>query len=443
MLWQRTLGKAEPDSIFSVQSISKTYSAVAIMASVADGTVDLDVPVSKYLPDFSVNSRFEDNPEQQITLRRLLSHTAGFTHEAPVGNNVNAVSPSFDAHVESISDTWLRYPVGARYSYSNLGLDLAAFVVQEASGIPFEEFVRSRLFLPLGLETSFVDTPEHNGNCKACISGNESAFSGLPDYIPLTASGGVRTTIGEAADFVRFFLNMGSTPGGVVLAPEKIHEMYRPHSAFSMRVFDLKEVYYGLGIYSFPEADTYAVGHDGGGFGYRASMKWYPEYGIGYALLMNSRDGEEEVWNVAWQLLEKLIETGEFERHPIGGVMSFDEFYASTPEEVESEAVAGEPVETLIAEITDWEDYAGTYRPAFGGGFELADPDGAPWGLIKVLAEDNLPHISTHSGDPVLLIKHKPGLFFSHPSGEALDFRGDQLTWRNIPLELIGRTTDG
>lgn len=75
------------DTLFSVQSMSKLFTATAVMRTVAAGRLDLDAPITTYLPGFTVHSAFEEHPEQKITLRMLLSHTAGFTHEAPVGNN--------------------------------------------------------------------------------------------------------------------------------------------------------------------------------------------------------------------------------------------------------------------------------------------------------------------------------------------------------------------
>lgn len=75
------------DTLFSVQSMSKLFTATAVMRTVAAGRLDLDAPITTYLPGFTVHSAFEEHPERKITLRMLLSHTAGFTHEAPVGNN--------------------------------------------------------------------------------------------------------------------------------------------------------------------------------------------------------------------------------------------------------------------------------------------------------------------------------------------------------------------
>ena len=87
----------------------------------------------------------------------LLSHTAGFTHEAPVGNNNELDPGEFDAHVRSISDTWLRFPVGTGYAYSNLGIDLAGYILERVEGKPFAEVMRDSLLEPLGMDRSTFD----------------------------------------------------------------------------------------------------------------------------------------------------------------------------------------------------------------------------------------------------------------------------------------------
>ena len=123
-----------PDTIFKVQSMSKLFTATAIMVAVQAGRLDLDVPITTYLPEFTVHSAFEEHPERKITLRMLLSHTAGFTHEAPIGNNNELDPGDFEAHVRSISDTWLRFPVGTGEAYSNLGIDLAGYILERVYG---------------------------------------------------------------------------------------------------------------------------------------------------------------------------------------------------------------------------------------------------------------------------------------------------------------------
>jgi CubicO group peptidase (beta-lactamase class C family) len=118
----KKVGSAEPvttETMFGVQSISKLYTATAAMLAVHDGLVELDVPITTYLPEFAVRSKFEAHPERCMTLRHLLSHTAGFTHEAPVGNNYLVGRASFAAHCRSIATTWLRFPVGHHHEYSS------------------------------------------------------------------------------------------------------------------------------------------------------------------------------------------------------------------------------------------------------------------------------------------------------------------------------------
>jgi CubicO group peptidase (beta-lactamase class C family) len=141
ILWQESFGYTDwdrqtpiaPNTIFSLQSMSKSFTATAAMFAAQDGLVDLDAPITTYLPDFHVHSIFEEHPEQKMTLRILLSHTAGFPHDTSYGNNNDNSPYSFEKHIASISDTWLMFPVGTRYSYSNEGIDLAGYILQVRS----------------------------------------------------------------------------------------------------------------------------------------------------------------------------------------------------------------------------------------------------------------------------------------------------------------------
>jgi CubicO group peptidase (beta-lactamase class C family) len=86
-----------------------------------------------------------------------LSHTAGFTPEAPIGNNDELDVGDFDEHVLSISDTWLRSPVGSGYAYSNLGIELARYILERAYDKSFPALMRDTLLGPLGMTNSTFD----------------------------------------------------------------------------------------------------------------------------------------------------------------------------------------------------------------------------------------------------------------------------------------------
>lgn len=104
ILWEEGFGYSDwdhripvtPNTLFSIQSMSKSFTATATMFAAQDRLVDLDVPITTYLPDFHVNSIFEEHPEQKITMRMLLSHTAGFVHEAPIGGNSDLPGHTFE-----------------------------------------------------------------------------------------------------------------------------------------------------------------------------------------------------------------------------------------------------------------------------------------------------------------------------------------------------------
>jgi CubicO group peptidase (beta-lactamase class C family) len=200
---------------FSIQSCTKMYTATAVMLAVQDGLVDLDEPITAYLQEFAVQSRFETAPERRITLRHLLSHTAGFTHEAPLGNNYEVSDESFEEHCQSISRTWLRFPVGHHYEYSNLGIDLAGYILQRRAGVPFEAFVDDRLLRPLGLDRTTLDrrvaaagTDRADGHTPRPGGGLQPVL-GAQARIPMVAAGGCYTSVVDACRFMQLHLTGG------------------------------------------------------------------------------------------------------------------------------------------------------------------------------------------------------------------------------------------
>jgi CubicO group peptidase (beta-lactamase class C family) len=275
-------GRKQPigtSTIFSVQSASKMYTATAVMLAVQQGLVDLDEPIIRYLPEFTVKSRFESNPERKITLRHLLSHTAGFTHEAPVGGNFEVGRGSFEAHCRSISDTWLRFPVGHHFEYSNLGVDIAAFILQRLSRLPFHEFVLRELLAPLGLaRTTFDHRVIARDDDRAF--GHSRRERRIPVRVPMVAAGGLYTSVDDALRYLQFHLRQGED----LLDTTLLQEMYRiPFPA------PRQKLGFGLGIIIARwEPGVLTYGHGGGGFGLVCELNWAPDSGVGVVVLTNS-----------------------------------------------------------------------------------------------------------------------------------------------------------
>lgn len=274
-------GREEPvrtSTVFSIQSASKMYTATAVMLAVEAGLVDLDEPITRYLPEFTVRSRFETHPERKITLRHLLSHTAGFTHEAPVGGNFEVGRASFEGHCRSISDTWLRFPVGHHFEYSNLGIDLAGYALQRRAGMPFHEFVRRQLLAPLGLERTTFDHRIIARETDRAVG--HSARERLPVRVPMVAAGAVYTSVEEALRYLRFHLRGGEG----LLQPRSLREMYSiPLPAPG------QQLGFGLGIIVARwGSGTLTYGHGGGGFGFVCELNWAPDRGVGVVVLTNA-----------------------------------------------------------------------------------------------------------------------------------------------------------
>ncbi len=303
-----------PATLFSMQSCSKTFTATAILLAVQEGLVELEQPIVEYMPGFHLQSRFDERPEQIITLRHLLSHKAGFTHEAPVGNNYenDAADGSFEDHILSLQRGWLRHPVGQRYEYANLGVDLAGYILEKISGIPFAEYVRQRLFTPLGMTRSTFDFETFCASANRAL-GHDIHFDvtqkAAPQRVPMIPSGGLYTCAADVARFIRFHLNRGRLDGKVLLQEKYLDEMYTIPWPEDGQIDG-----YGLGIALLRREAPTLYNHMGGGFGFLADMLWHPQVGIGIVILTNSSSHNLQ-FNYSSSILEKMSQLPIYHEH--------------------------------------------------------------------------------------------------------------------------------
>lgn len=272
------------ETLFSIQSISKSFTTLAILVAVQEGILDLDVPITKYLPDFKFNSPYEQNPEMKITLRHLLSHQASLPHEAPIGNNYDNGNHTFQEHVNSISGLWLRYPVGYHFSYSNLGVDLAGYILQKQTGIPFEVFVEQKVLLPIGMRLSTFNMNRIRQDLTRAV-GHLQGIDSLSTEIPMIPSGGLYSNAAEMANYLRFHINKGMSDGQQIIQPEILQEMYRVAFPEFNQTFG-----YCLGLWKQKIGNTYQFFHSGYGYGFASSIFVFSELNLGVAVLANSEN---------------------------------------------------------------------------------------------------------------------------------------------------------
>ncbi len=413
------------DTMFLICSMSKTITATAVMVAVQDGLLELDVPIIEYLPQFTVNSRFEENPEKKITLRHLLNHTSGIAFEAPVGNGREPSYGTLEQHVLSVCDTWLRHKVGERYSYSGFGYDLVAYILQVRSGQPFAKYLEDKVFTPLNMTNCSVD-PEFIRNHPNNAIGHMQYVKQVPLAmdVPWVGAGSVYTSAKGLARFVQFFLNRGKVDGQTILDESLIKSMYAR---------SIRNKYYGLGLDIYPNNENFILGHGGSGIGFGSIMIWYPEYGIGGVFLFNL---DQYAWasgctDIFSDLMhENLIEKNQSFDIPSG----------------EYEAWKPPDPNTFTPFKSEWKKYIGTYKYIINGWkFDTILNIALALGLthknlhVKVFEEDGYLHVDSHKyhdDDGGRLDEYLPGLFFT-PTGKCLDLRGSELTWQNYRIKKI------
>jgi CubicO group peptidase (beta-lactamase class C family) len=289
--------------MWSLQSQSKMYTATAVLIAVQDGLLDLDAPITAYLPDFSVRSVFETDPADRMTLRHLLSHTAGFTHEAPEGSNYRVGSASFAAHCASIRQTWLRAPVGQHFAYSNLGIDLAAEILTTVTGTSFGTYLRRRVLEPLGANRATFDHRAVSRDADRA-EGHDLGRHRMPVRIPMLASGGLWASVEDACRYASFHLAHGRGLIDPALLDEQYDAPFAPAE---------QDVRYGLGMISQRRKGTLLRGHSGGGFGFLSDTYWAPEHGIGVTVVTNSDDHPLQ-GKLVFDVIEDLVGTSDTSR---------------------------------------------------------------------------------------------------------------------------------
>ncbi|MCW3980342.1 MAG: beta-lactamase family protein [Candidatus Bathyarchaeota archaeon] len=308
VIWTKGFGytdrsRGEPvtaDTLFSSQSFCKCLTATAFMIMASKGLINLDDPISKHYPEFSVKTRFGDPEEEieKITFRKMLSHWAGFTHEALVGNNYTDEPVTFKEHIESISKGWLKSPVGSELSYSNLGYDLTGYIMGLVMNQSYEETMKEVLLQPLGMIAATYKIEEALNQSFA--RGYFREFAAPVVQIPMLPAGGIYISANDVAKFIQFHLRKGRINDQQVIDPSLFEDMYKPQYP------EKKEFGYGLGVYSHQKiGDAKAYGHAGGGYGYQTIMQWVPEYKVGVVVLTNT-----DLWhNIPGSLAKKSLES--------------------------------------------------------------------------------------------------------------------------------------
>ena len=298
IIWSETIGLAvvEPreetssETQYRVGSITKTFTAAAVLRLRDDGALALDDPIGKHLRGAS---------DATPTIRRLLSHASGLQRELPGASWETLGFPAAEELVASLGDAEEVLEPGRHWHYSNLAFALLGQVVAGHAGMPYEEFVDRRLLRPLGLgrTTWSAESPSARGYF---VEPYAEGVRPEPD-LDLGGAASAGQLWSTAADLCRWgsFL---ADPDGAILDPETVEEM---HAVQVMLDNDRWTAGWGLGVSLNREGERVYAGHGGGMPGFLSGFAYLRKERIAAAALAN---GVADMQEVAIELAGKVAD---------------------------------------------------------------------------------------------------------------------------------------
>ncbi|WP_435007232.1 serine hydrolase [Tundrisphaera lichenicola] len=292
---------ATPDTVYRVGSVSKLFTDLAVMQLVEKGTMDLDEPIRKYLPDFAPKDPFGD----PITLRELMAHRSGLTREPPVGHYFDPTGPTLEVTIASLDSTELIYRPKTRQKYSNAAIAAVGLALQKSEGKPFDQIVAERVLGPIGMSRSaFVPTPTiREGLAKGTMwTYHDREFPAPTFELGIAPAGCMYSTVTDLARFLEVLFAGGNGPGGRVLKPETLHSMFKVQFAKPGQ-----ETGFGLGFSVSRFRDLRRIGHGGAIYGFATEVAALPDQKLGVVVIVAKDCANAEAERIADAALDQML----------------------------------------------------------------------------------------------------------------------------------------
>ena len=271
-----------PETIFRIGSVTKQMTAAAVMQQVELGRVDLDAPVTDYIPEFEVAGRW---PADQITVWHTLTHTTGFPDR--INDYVTVGDQALSIWAQNQREMELHAPPGSFWNYSNPNFMIAGLVAERASGIPYRDLFKDSLWEPAGMHSTTFDPTEvvRSANFSRghyYDAGEDREYIiGPHDFDSWTAgpAGLAFSTVGDLARWALLLMD----GGGPVLSATSVASMQYPHQWTHYT----PDLFYGFGIMIQEYQGLDVRQHGGNTTGFGTYLLWVPERRFAVALLTN------------------------------------------------------------------------------------------------------------------------------------------------------------
>jgi CubicO group peptidase (beta-lactamase class C family) len=319
IVFHKAYGKADnesgramkKDDIFRIASQSKAITSTALMMLWEDGKFRLDDPVSKYIPEFKdpgvlKNFTYGDTSyttlpaNKEITIRHLLSHTSGIGygvidgdeqfqmiyHKAGITDLFTTENITIAESVKKLAKLPLHHHPGEKFTYSE-GLDVLGYFIEVVSGMPFDEFLRSHLFDPLGMEDTWFYLPDSKADRLVAVQQKENGkwvpypvtfydtdypIKGAKSFF--SGGAGLSSTAKDYATFLQMYLNGGELNGVRILSRTTVQAIMGNQTG---NLFGGDNAFYGLAF-----SVLTSKGEDAGGIGSKGTFSWGGYFNTSY-----------------------------------------------------------------------------------------------------------------------------------------------------------------
>lgn len=321
LIWSKGYGFADvkkkvpatAQTVYGISSITKLFTAVAIMQLYEQGKLRLDDSLSTILPEHKIRQQFTDSGP--ITIRSLLTHSSGLPRESdfPYWTGPDYKFPSREQAHEKLEQQETLYPASTYFQYSNLGMMLLGEVIEKVSGKPYSEYIEEHILKPLRLTSTFSILPEELWGSKLATGYSSLNREGTREVVPrsdaaaMQAAAGYSSNVEDLARFASWQFRLLSNGGKEILRAGTLKDMLRVHWVDPDWV-----LHWGLGFMVFQNNGSTLTGHWGTCPGYRSLILMDQERKLAIIVLINAM---ENPWKYANQIRNILLKAEKEKKH--------------------------------------------------------------------------------------------------------------------------------